>query len=142
MKYSHATKVAASLVALAICSGAAFAQKGKFDSGKDEYDSNCAVCHGSDAKGKGPYIEFLRLAPTDLTTLAKRNGGVLPVNRLYETIEGANVPAHGSRDMPIWGSAYRAEAREFLVGPNQNREGYVRSRILSLIDYLNRVQVR
>ncbi len=141
MKYSCATKVSVSLIALAMLSGAAFAQAGKSDFGKDEYNSNCAVCHGVTAKGNGPYIEMLRREPTDLTTLAKRNGGVLPVNRLYEMIEGANVPSHGSRDMPIWGSTYRAESRDYLVGPGQDRAGYVRSRILALIDYINRLQV-
>lgn len=142
MKYSWSKKVSLSTMVLTVVSGAVFAQTGTFDAGKDEYNTNCAVCHGTDAKGKGPYSAYLRSAPTDLTTLSKRNGGVLPVNRLYQTIEGADVPSHGTRDMPIWGGAYRAEARDYLVGPNQNRDGYVRSRILTLIDYINRVQLQ
>jgi mono/diheme cytochrome c family protein len=140
MKYSRKT-LSASLAALTLCSGAAFAQAGKTDFGRDEYNANCAVCHGVTAKGNGPYMEMLRREPTDLTTLAKRNGGVLPVNRLYETIEGANVPSHGSRDMPIWGNAFRAQARSQYLGASDDHEVYVRSRILTLIDYINRIQV-
>jgi hypothetical protein len=54
--------------------------------------------------------------PSDLTTLAQRNGGALPVQPVWEMIDGRTpVPlgsfAHGSRDMPVWGDTYRAAAR-------------------------------
>jgi cytochrome c len=32
------------------------------DLGKREYESKCAVCHGLDGKGKGPYAEQLKKA--------------------------------------------------------------------------------
>ena len=55
MKHLGSKKVVVSAVLLTLAGGAAFAQAGKMDAGKDEYDSNCAVCHGTDAKGKeGP----------------------------------------------------------------------------------------
>ncbi len=145
MKYLCMTTLSASLMALVLFSGAAFAQTAKVDLGKREFDSSCAVCHGTSAKGDGTYWEILQQAPrrpTDLTTLTKRNGGVFPVSRMYETIEGANVPSHGSRDMPIWGAVYRAQAGEHHVDVSYNPEVYVRTRILALIDYINRLQER
>ena len=40
--------------------------------GKEEYLSNCAVCHGIDGKGKGPLSKTLKPKPADLTTVARR----------------------------------------------------------------------
>lgn len=142
MKYPSRLKLSASLIALTLVSGAAFAQAVKGDFGKREFEAKCASCHGVSGKGNGVLVEFLRRSPTDLTTLAKRNGGVFPVNRVYETIEGANVPSHGSRDMPVWGTDYRIQAAEYYADVPYNPEVYVRSRILSLVEYLNRLQER
>jgi mono/diheme cytochrome c family protein len=75
MKYSWSKKVALSTMTLTVVSGAVFAQTGTFDAGKDEYNTNCAVCHGTDAKGKGPYSAYLRSAPTDLKAKWRRLAG-------------------------------------------------------------------
>jgi mono/diheme cytochrome c family protein len=130
-------------VAVTLASGSAVAQT-KVDVGKREYDSNCATCHGLDGKGSGPYVEFLKKSPPDLRTLAKRNGGVLPVSRLYEVIDGRQeVKAHGPRDMPIWGADYRAKAGEYAYfDPPVDPEVFVRGRVLALIDYISRLQVK
>lgn len=121
-------------------SASAVAQTPKYDPGKLEYMSNCSSCHGETGKGNGPYVELLKKAPPDLTTLAKRNGGVFPVNRVYEVIDGREVIKwHGPRDMPIWGADYVESAGnnvEFYYVP----EVTARSRILLLIDYLYRIQ--
>jgi len=121
----------------------------KVDVGQSEYLSSCGPCHGSDAKGKGPLANQLKETPSDLTQLAKKNGGVFPINAIYEYIDGRQaVKAHGSRDMPIWGFRYVP----FPMAPNQafdpkspqsylsDREPVIRNRILALIDYLYRVQ--
>ncbi len=141
MKCSFSERTFLVLVATATISGTVLAQAGKSDFGREEYQANCAVCHGNEGKGNGPYIEFLRKDPTDLTTLAKRNGGVLPVKRIYEMIEGEHVPSHGSRDMPIWGNTYRAQSHDWVIGSAPDRQVYVRSRILTLVDYIHRIQV-
>ena len=39
---------------------------------------NCAVCHGDDGKGNGPYAPELKAQPADLTQLAKKNNGAFP----------------------------------------------------------------
>ncbi len=111
------------------------------DTGKREYDSNCAVCHGADAKGLGPYVEWLKKPPGDLTTLARRNGGVFPMARVYDVIEGAGV-GHGTRDMPIWGQEYGVKAAEYYGDMPYSHEGYVRARILALAEYMNRLQAK
>lgn len=113
------------------------------DMGKREYVNSCAVCHGADGKTSTQAAEFLKLVPPDLSTLAKRNGGVFPMARVYETIDGRmNVKAHGSRDMPVWGQRYSVEAAPEYDDYSHNAEVFARSRILSLIDYLYRLQVK
>lgn len=111
------------------------------DLGKREYDNNCAACHGSDAKGKGIYNDYLKTDAPDLTTLARRNGGVFPVARTFETIEGAGK-GHGTRDMPIWGREYKVRAGEYYVDVPYNPDAFVSGRILALIEYLNKLQVK
>jgi mono/diheme cytochrome c family protein len=49
--------------------------------GKGLYREFCAVCHGVNLKGDGPAAEALKQAPTDLTTIAKRNGRRFPIPR-------------------------------------------------------------
>jgi len=111
------------------------------DFGKAEYESNCAGCHGVNGKGGGPYVDFIRQTPSDLTTLAKRNGGRFPVQRVYEIIDGraVDIQAHGPRDMPIWGADYTSKAGEHL---EYYPEVFARNRILMLIDYLYRIQAK
>jgi len=114
--------------------------KGK-SQGQLEFENSCAMCHGLAGKGMGPYSDSLKRSPPDLTMLAKRNGSVFPLQRVYEVIEGAEA-SHGPREMPIWGQRYRIDAAAFYVDVDYNPEVFVRGRILSLIDYLNQLQQR
>ena len=130
-----------SLIGLALCSSAVLAQQ-KVDFGKREFEANCASCHGVTGKGNGVVVPYLSKSPPDLTLLAKNNQGVFPMARLYDVIEGANVPAHGSRDMPVWGRDYRIKDAEHYIDVPYDAEAMVRARILALLEYLNRLQVR
>lgn len=115
------------------------------DLGKIEYESKCAICHGLAAKGDGPMAAFITRKMPDLTTLAKNNNGVLPVSLIVEIIAGEKeLPAHGSRDMPIWGTIFRAEGYRTEAGHDilYDAEAYVRARILTIVDYVNRLQVK
>lgn len=124
----------------------AFAQD--IDVGKIEYQSSCAACHGADGKGMGPLSTALKSTPTDLTVLTKNNHGVFPVNAVYEVIDGRKlIISHGTREMPIWGyrytppQAYRLKQTDDLIYlPPASPEAEVHSRILAVVDYLNRIQ--
>jgi len=77
-------------------------------SGKDMYVNYCAACHGKEGKGDGPAAPALKTPPTDLTMLATRNGGKFPEDRVFYSIAGGVVPAHGSEEMPVWGSVLKS----------------------------------
>lgn len=113
------------------------------DLGKQEYELNCAICHGADGKGQGGYGEMMVIPMPDLTTLASRNNGALPVARIYGVIDGrAELRSHGLRRMPIWGNYYAMMAMPDTDDYRYSAEAYVRSRVLALIDYLDRLQGR
>lgn len=112
------------------------------DLGKREFETRCASCHGLNGKGNGPIADLLRRSPPDLTQLARRNAGILPMDRLYESIMGDAVLAHGSRDMPVWGMVYRGDAAAYYGEVPYDADGYVRSRVLSLLEYIARLQAR
>ena len=128
------------LVALAL--PAVAATQTKIDFGKAEFEANCAACHGVSGKGGGPITELLKRSPSDLTTLQKRNAGIFPMARVYDTIDGVGVAEHGTRDMPIWGRDYSVKAAEYYLDVPYNQEAYVRARILSLVEYLSRIQAK
>lgn len=136
------TRLPAVALACVLAAGAmGAAAQSRADLGKREFESKCAVCHGRDGKGVGPYADQLKRSVPDLTLLARANGGVLPVARLYAVIEGAGA-GHGPRDMPVWGLDYTVQAQEQLPELPYNQAVFVRTRILALIDYLNQLQVR
>ena len=115
----------------------------EYDSGKREYDENCASCHGPLGKGDGAFRELLKIAVPDLTELAKNNGGVFPVGRVYEVIDGRQqVASHGPREMPIWGADYTVLAAPAFDDFPFNAEVLVRARILALTEYLYRLQAK
>ncbi|MCG2626947.1 cytochrome c [Bradyrhizobium sp. WYCCWR 13023] len=128
----------------------AAAQAEDVDIGKGEFQSSCASCHGVDARGKGPVSAQLRVPPADLTMLAKNNNGVFPTDALYQAIDGTKtVPAHGTREMPVWGERFNpiVNLPHYVdpsywekAGPDQKPEVVVRKRILAVIDYLSRIQ--
>jgi mono/diheme cytochrome c family protein len=73
------------------------------------FRTNCAACHGLDARGKGPASKALKKEAPDLTRLSQRNDGAFPAIHVRNTIMfGADdlPPAHGSKNMPIWGPIF------------------------------------
>jgi len=100
--------------------------------GPDLYRAYCASCHGAEAQGNGPVAAALTTKPSDLTTIAQRNGGTFPADRVRKIIAGEEVlPAHGTREMPIWGPIFHQV---------QEDRDYGHIRLQNLTDYLQSLQ--
>lgn len=109
-----------------------------FPAGRGTYMRDCAVCHGKDGKGDGPYASMLTKKPADLTQLSKKNNGTFPAPRLARIIDGREeVAAHGTRDMPIWGERFAAASRAAGSNPAPT---IASQRIQLLLQYLNTIQ--
>ena len=112
------------LASLIVCGAVASAQeKPKIETapitrvaasdGAEMFAQYCTPCHGKGGRGDGPAAAALKRAPADLTTLTSRNGGKFPDVKVKRYIEGLDeVPAHGTRDMPIWGPLFRALSQD------------------------------
>ncbi len=104
--------------------------------GASSYAVYCASCHGLDAKGGGPAAEALVVPPADLTRIAARRDGVFPSSEIARVIDGRfELPAHGSRAMPVWGQRFS----EAVPDPGLGEE-LARGRIISLVEYLRTIQ--
>ena len=104
-------------------------------SGKEMYTAYCASCHGADGKGDGPAAPALKMPATNLTTLAVKNGGTFPAAHVATEIQGGAVaPAHGSKDMPVWGPVF------MTMGGHSAAQAQLRIR--NLTNYLESIQVK
>jgi mono/diheme cytochrome c family protein len=106
--------------------------------GKQDFDTNCASCHGVDGKGHGQALYVIpQVKPPDLTLLSKANGGVFPTDRVYKSIDGRNgIPSHERFDMPFWGTTFQREGQEFTPAS----EAAVRARITKIVAYVKSIQ--
>jgi mono/diheme cytochrome c family protein len=76
--------------------------------GQQEFRHSCVVCHGLTGKGESVMttLNLLAIKPPDLRQLRKRNKGTFPFWQMYRVIDGRQeILAHGSRDMPMWGTS-------------------------------------
>ena len=104
--------------------------------GQQYFVRYCSACHGMTGRGDGPAAPALRTPPADLTRLAQRRGGHFPVAEIAAFIDGRTVvPAHGSREMPVWGERFGEMGGGGSVG-----EEVVRGNLLVLIEYLQSIQ--
>lgn len=102
-------------------------------SGKRLYASYCSMCHGTDAKGGGPFSTQLKTWPPDLTQIRNKNNGTFPSLHIAEVIDGEfEKPAHGSREMPVWGPVFRSMAH--------GRKDSAQRRIDNLVKYIESLQ--
>jgi mono/diheme cytochrome c family protein len=101
--------------------------------GDDLYREFCAVCHGADGKGNGPAAEALKTRPSDLTLITRHsNTNKVPAIQIMRVINGDDVvAAHGSKDMPTWGEAFKSISANSV---------FAEMRVRALVDYLQRIQ--
>lgn len=126
-----------------MASGIVYAQEemGTDHIGEESFQTNCAACHGKGGKGDGPFVEFLRQKPADLTLISQRHGGVYPQAKIYSWIrDPEKIRAHGTEEMPIWGDKFSKEIIEYY-GPDYTGPGSsVQQRILELVFYIGTIQ--
>ena len=100
--------------------------------GRALYRRYCASCHGFTGEGDGPMARSLSTPPTNLRLLSDHYGSPLPEDQIARFIDGrADVKAHGSRDMPVWGQRFYAE---------DGSKRLVKDRIVKLVAYLQSIQ--
>lgn len=104
--------------------------------GKKEFVSYCASCHGSNGKGEGPIVHFLKRKPPNLTQLSKNNNGHFPFERIWGVFDGTYIFAeHGTSEMPIWGYKFIRETQE------ENEPNTVaKAKALDIILYIQVIQ--
>jgi mono/diheme cytochrome c family protein len=106
------------------------------ESGQEMYMAYCAACHGKEGKGDGPAASALKAPPPDLTMLAKRNNGKYPNDHVAHILQsGKEAPAHGTKDMPIWGPLFRS-----LHGRTTGSDPVIQLRIANLTKYIESLQ--
>jgi mono/diheme cytochrome c family protein len=107
----------------------------------NEYRLSCQGCHGPRGKGDGPAARSLARKPADLTLLEQSNDYRFPYLKVFQAIDGrAVIPAHGAREMPVWGRRYVEDIGE-TYGP-YGGEAAVRARIEGLVQYVRSLQER
>jgi mono/diheme cytochrome c family protein len=104
-------------------------------SGRTLFNTYCASCHGTSGTGTGPLAPAMRSQPPDITGMALANGGVFPAERMRRIIDGRDVEAHGNREMPVWGDAFKSI-------PGGHSEEAVRARLQAILEYLESIQRR
>lgn len=122
------------------------------ETGRTEFLSNCAECHGADGKGKGPVSSKLKIKPADLTILARRNNGVFLPSEIYRKIDGRyGVGSRPGSAMPIWGcrrgsppdlkrKVEKTKPLDSLLDLSCDSEARIRARISAIVDYLSQIQ--
>lgn len=102
--------------------------------GKANFVAYCAACHGVSGKGDGPAATALKVPATDLTRLSANAGGKYPTMHVQEVIRSADTPAHGSKDMPVWGPVFRSLS--------QGSQSQVELRVSNLAKYIETLQTK
>lgn len=103
-------------------------------SGKEMFNTYCAVCHGIGGKGDGPAATEFKIPPANLTTLAQRHDGKFPEDYVTQILDSGprDAKAHGSKDMPVWGVLFKS-----IGDPAQ-----AQLRIFNIKKYIESLQVK
>lgn len=148
-------RLALGFLLLSVASATAIADDPANAPGQADYLSYCASCHGVDGKGNGPLAPTLKIAPSDLTVITKKNKGNFPYTLLRKTIESRELGlarAHGPREMPVWGPVFAQEPEGPAPGATAGGGGMygvntaqcihfaAKVRIMNIVDYIESIQ--
>jgi mono/diheme cytochrome c family protein len=138
------TVASAALVALFfIPVHAAHAQQADaIESGEQQFEDKCAVCHGATGTGDGVLAGGMNPKPADLTRITQRNSGTFPTKRVFDKIWGREdeiIATHKMTEMPafyiapVFGSDKEFESSAGRLSPAQIRQ---------VIAFLETIQVQ
>ncbi|KUF10346.1 c-type cytochrome [Pseudoponticoccus marisrubri] len=80
--------------------------------GAEIYAGHCVMCHGPGGQGDGRLAPDLPVAPSDLTTLSARHGGLFPTEAVLTEIHGYPGKFHRGA-MPEFGPLLGGELVEW-----------------------------
>ena len=145
--------VAVVVVAAWLSAGRADADDAAVSQGHHLYLKYCASCHGANGTGNGPVGTMLTPKASDLTQIAKHNGGKFPFYEVMETINGraptgqnenASLPglpkAHGDAAMPVWGEIFSRD--ELSKGTSLDLQLQATGKIMMITEYLQSIQAK
>jgi mono/diheme cytochrome c family protein len=106
--------------------------------GEAMYRRYCGACHGPTGRGDGVASSTMRPPPTNLTEIAKQNGGTFPTMKVLHYVDGTeHVRAHGDPTMPVWGEVFREEAVSDMT-----RRVEVRGKVMEIVAYIESIQAK
>ena len=105
--------------------------------GRTMYVSECAACHGNDAKGGGTASLGLGVVPPDLTLFSRRNGGIFPRDDVMSVIDGYFRREHIFDPMPIFGDE---DMGPTVLVEEDGVATPVPANLLALANYLESIQ--
>jgi hypothetical protein len=82
------------------------------------------------------------MRPADLKLLEQVNNGVFPKEQPNKAIYGHRpIQTHGQTDMPVWGRCFMKEALENRAIDPADAAMIAQGRVLSVVSYLESIQV-
>lgn len=86
---------------------------GNLSAARDNFDGQCAKCHGEAGRGDGAAGSSLPVRPrnfTDCQRMSKESN-----ERIFRTIKGGGESVGLSKEMPAWGEAFSDDEIKDLV---------------------------
>ena len=137
-----AALLAAAAAPLALASPqdeATASQTVKVFKGKVTYRIYCSNCHGDTGHGDGNLAELLSVKPSDLTAIARNNGGVFPTETIVKYVDGREeVKGHGRKEMPVWGDAFKQSLQPSWTEETDDERA--RRKIDEVVAYVESIQ--
>jgi mono/diheme cytochrome c family protein len=108
-------------------------QPTSMSSGQEMFKTYCATCHGIGGKGDGPAASALKKTPADLTQLSRKHDGKFPDASVSAKLKAVDQPAHGSKEMPVWGPLLSSVSRDGAEA---------QLRVSNLVKYIESIQAK